>query len=174
MVDPGGRSGVRLDVVSRPGALDWSVDNCTIQRAVEAIGDRWSLILLREVFNGIRRFDELTVRTAIPRQVLTARLRSLVEEGILRKEPYREPGRRTRSEYRLTQKGLDLYPVLIAFQEWGNRYLVDADGPPTVFQHRDCGEQVELVLRCAAGHEVERTRDVVGALGPGARRRSAS
>jgi DNA-binding HxlR family transcriptional regulator len=155
-------------------ALDWSVDNCTIQRALEEMGDRWSLIVLREVFQGIRRFDDLTVRTAIPRQVLTARLRRLVEADILKRVPYREPGQRARSEYRLTAKGLDLYPVLVALQRWGATYLVDPEGPATVFTHRDCGEPVDLVLRCAAGHEVPRSRDVVGALGPGARRRDAS
>ncbi len=160
--------------MSRPEALDWSVDNCTIQRSLDVMGDRWSLIVLREVFQGIRRFDDLTVRTAIPRQVLTARLSRLVEAGVLRRVPYREPGQRSRSEYRLTQKGLDLYPVLLALQEWGNTYLVDPEGPPSVFVHRDCGEQVDLVVRCRAGHEVTGTRDVVGRLGPGARRRTAS
>lgn len=158
----------------KPPALEWSVENCTIQRAVEEMGDKWSLIVIREVFYGVRRFDDLTVRTAIPRQVLTSRLRRLVEAGILRRVPYQEPGQRVRSEYRLTQKGLDLYPVLIAFQEWGNRYLVDPDGPPVVFTHRDCGEPVELVLRCAGGHEVSDSREVVGAIGPGARPRAAS
>ncbi|MBI4941334.1 MAG: helix-turn-helix transcriptional regulator [Actinobacteria bacterium] len=159
---------------AKPPALDWSVENCTIQRAVEEIGDKWSLIVIREIFQGVRRFDDLTVRTAIPRQVLTSRLRGLVDAGILRRVPYREPGQRARSEYRLTQKGLDLYPVLIAFQAWGNRYLVDPDGPPIEFEHRGCGEPVELVVRCAGGHEVAQARDVAGRLGPGARRRSAS
>lgn len=153
-------------------ALEWSVDNCTIQRAVEEMGDKWSLTLLREIFQGVRRFDDLTVRTAIPRQVLTARLRRLVAAGILRKVPYREPGQRARSEYRLTQKGLDLYPVLMALQQWGNQYLVDPEGPPVRFVHRDCGEPVELVARCAAGHEIVNTRQIAGALGPGARRRA--
>ncbi len=162
------------DSVSRPPALEWSVENCTIQRAAEEMGDRWSLLLLREVFQGVRRFDDLTVRTAIPRQVLTSRLRRLVDAGILRREPYREPGQRVRYEYRLTRKGLDLYPVLIALQQWGNRYLVDPEGPPYVFVHRHCGEPVELVMRCADGHEITNTREVAGALGPGARRRSAS
>jgi DNA-binding HxlR family transcriptional regulator len=157
----------------RPTALDWSVDNCTIQGAVEEMGDKWSLLVIREVFYGIRRFDDLTVRTAIPRQVLTSRLRRLVDAGILRRVPYQEPGQRGRFEYRLTQKGLDLYPILIAYQEWGNRYLADADGPPVVFTHRDCGEPVELVLRCASGHEVQDAREIAGTLGPGARPRNS-
>ena len=78
--------------MSEPAALEWSADNCTIGRALEVIGDRWSLLVLREVFQGIRRFDQLTVRTAIPRQMLTDRLERLVADGLLRREPYQEPG----------------------------------------------------------------------------------
>ncbi len=157
--------------MSRPEALDWSVDNCTIGRALDVVGDRWSFIVLREVFQGIRRFDDLTVRTSIPRAVLTDRLRRLVEAGVLRREPYRDPGARSRSEYRLTQKGLDLYPVLLALQAWGDRYLADPEGPPIQFVHRDCGEPLRLVMRCDAGHELERSRDAGGRPGPGAHRR---
>ena len=102
--------------MSRPPALDWSAENCTIGRALDILGDRWSFIVVREVFQGIRRFDDLTVRTSIPRTVLTDRLRRLVDAGILRREPYREPGARLRHEYRLTDKGFDLYPVLVALR----------------------------------------------------------
>jgi DNA-binding HxlR family transcriptional regulator len=159
--------------MSSPAALDWSVDNCTIGRTLDVIGDRWTFLVLREVFNGIRRFDDLTIRTAIPRTVLTDRLRRLVDAGILRKEPYREPGARSRMEYRLTEKGLDLYPVLLALQTWGDRYLADPEGPPIEFAHRGCDAKVELVMCCAAGHELTRVRDVAGRPGPGARRRVA-
>src|SRR4051812_278746 len=145
--------------MSRPPALDWSAQNCTIGRALDILADRWSFLVVREVFQGIRRFDDLTVRTGIPRTVLTDRLRRLVEAGILRREPYREPGARSRSEYRLTEMGLDLYPVLLALQAWGDRYLVGPEGPPIQFVHRDCGEPVQLVMRCDAGHELERSRD---------------
>lgn len=159
--------------MSRPDALEWSADNCTIGRALDILGDRWSFLIIREVFQGIRRFDDLTVRTAVPRTVLTDRLRRLVEAGILRREPYREPGARSRMEYRLTAKGLDLYPVLLSLQEWGDRHLAGPEGPPIEFTHRGCGATVRLVMRCDAGHEVTRTRDVGGRPGPGARRRSA-
>jgi len=158
--------------MTSPEALQWSVDNCTIQRSLEIMGDRWSLIVLREVFQGIRRFDDMTVRTVIPRQVLTTRLRRLVQDGILRREPYRMPGQRERHEYRLTDKGLNLYPVLIALHEWGNRYLADPAGPPLEFAHRGCGEPVHLVVRCAAGHDLAGSREVVGRIGPGAVRRA--
>ncbi len=155
-----------------PEALEWSTEGCTIERTAEVIGDRWSLVILREVLSGIRRFDQLTVRTGIPRQVLTGRLERLLDQGILRREPYREQGQRQRLEYRLTDKGIDLYPVFVAMQQWGDRYLAAPGGPPTEFAHRDCGERIELMLRCEVGHDVVSNREVVGRLGPGAHRRT--
>ncbi len=159
--------------MTHPEALNWSTDNCTIERAVGVFGDRWSFLVLREVFSGIRRFDDLRIRTRIPRQVLSARLASLIDAGLLRREPYREPGQRTRNEYRLTQKGLDLYPVLVALLDWGNRYAVDPDGPPIEAIHRECGGTVRAALACSEGHELESARDVIFSIGPGARRASA-
>lgn len=155
----------------RPAALDWSVDNCTIGRTMEILGEKWTLVVLREVFNGIRRFDDMRVRTHIPRQVLTNRLNLLVTAGVLRRAPYREPGSRVREEYRLTEKGLDLYPILVAIREWGDRYLADPEGPPMQTLHRDCGAPVNVVLRCADGHDVASARDVTARPGPSARRR---
>ncbi|MFC3501876.1 winged helix-turn-helix transcriptional regulator [Micromonospora krabiensis] len=155
----------------RPVALDWSIENCTIARAMEVLGERWTLVVLREVFNGVRRFDDMRVRTGIPRQVLTNRLATLVDQGVLRREPYREPGSRVRHEYRLTEKGLDLWPVLVAVLGWGDRYLADPEGSPLAVVHRDCGAPVDVVLRCADGHEVGEARDVLPTPGPGARRR---
>jgi hypothetical protein len=85
--------------------------------------------------------------------VAAARLRELVEEGLLEREDYREPGQRTRQQYRLTPKGADLFPVLVALMKWGDRWLDDRGGPLELL-HRDCGEPVDVSLRCAAGHEV--------------------
>src|SRR3954454_2201217 len=119
--------------MSSPAALEWCADNCTIGRTLDVIGDRWTFMVLRELFQGIRRFDDLTVRTAIPRTVLADRLRRLVESGILRREPYREPGTRARSEYRLTKKGLGLAPVLPPLQRGGNRSLAARGAPPIEF-----------------------------------------
>src|SRR5512138_256798 len=152
----------------RPEALAWSAENCTIGRALEIIGEKWSIVVLREVFMGIRRFEDLRVRTSIPRQVLTNRLARLVDHGLLRRQPYQEPGHRSRDEYRLTQKGLDLYPVLLALLEWGDRYLGDPDGSPIALTHRDCGEPVHVELRCADGHPVT-PRDTIPRPGPGVR-----
>ena len=157
-----------------PEALDWSIDTCTIGRTMEILGEKWTLVVLREVFNGIRRFDDMRQRTQIPRQVLANRLASLVEHGLLRREPYQEPGARVRHEYRLTPKGFDLYPVLIAVAEWGNRYLAEPEGPPLEFVHRDCAAPVHVEIRCADGHAVAERRDVLPRPGPGARRRNAA
>jgi len=152
-------------------ALDWSVEHCTLGRAMEILGEKWTLVVLREVFNGIRRFDDMRVRTAIPRQVLANRLATLVDHGVLRREPYRAPGARVRHEYRLTKMGLDLYPVLIAVTEWGNRYLADPDGPPLKFVHRPDEEPVHLEVRCEDGRAVTDYRQLAPRPGPGARRR---
>ena len=150
-------------------ALDWSVENCPIGRAMEILGERWTVVVLREAFNGIRRYDDMRVRTNIPRQVLANRLAKLVEHGILRKVPYQEPGARQRHEYRLTEKGIDLYPMLVALRDWGDRYLIDADGSPLDIRHRACDAPVHLVLRCDNGHELTSAREAVPRPGPGAR-----
>ena len=133
------------------------------------LGERWTFVVLREVFNGVRRFDDIRRHSGIPRQVLSNRLGLLVEQDILRREPYRDPGERARHEYRLTEKGFDLYPVLVAIADWGDRYLADREGPPVEFEHRACGAVVHAVLECEQGHRVERPRQVVSRVGPGAR-----
>lgn len=150
--------------------LDYETENCAIGAAVEILGERPTFLVLREAFNGIRRFDDMQRRTGMPRQVLSQRLARLVAEGMLRKVPYREGGQRGRYEYRLTGKGLDLYPVLVALMEWGDRYAPDPAGPPVLLRHRDCGEPVRLALSCAAGHALTSAREVTPVPGPGARR----
>ncbi len=150
--------------------LDYDSANCAIGAAVGIIGERPTFLVLREVFNGVRRFDDMQRRTGMPRQVLSQRLGRLVAEGLLRKMPYRESGQRRRDEYRLTDKGLDLYPVLVALMQWGDRYEVGPAGPPVLLRHRDCGEPVQLQLSCGAGHVVESARQVTPVPGPGARK----
>ncbi len=152
--------------VTTPAALAWSTDNCTVGRAMEVLGERWTFVVLREVFNGVRRFDDMRRHSGIPRQVLTDRLALLVDAGILRREPNREPGQRERHEYRPTDKGFDLYPVLVAVRHWGDRYLADPEGSPVEFAHVGCGAEVDVVLRCREGHEVTGRRDVASRPGP--------
>jgi DNA-binding HxlR family transcriptional regulator len=150
--------------------LDYDTANCAIGAAVGVLGERPTFLVLREAFNGVRRFDDMQRRTGMPRQVLSQRLGRLVAEGLLRRVPYQERGQRSRDEYRLTDKGLDLYPVLVALMEWGDRYEGDADGPPILLRHRDCGEPVRLQLTCEAGHVLESARELTPVPGPAARK----
>ena len=150
--------------------MDYDPANCAIGAAVAIIGERSTFLVLREAFNGVRRFADMQRRTGIPRQVLSGRLARLVEEGLLRKVPYRDSGQRSRHEYRLTAKGLDLYPVLVGLMRWGDQYATGAAGPPVLLRHRDCGEPVQLRLACEAGHILESGRDVEPVPGPGARK----
>jgi DNA-binding HxlR family transcriptional regulator len=153
-----------------PEALRYDPDPCSIARTLELVGEKWSLLVLREVFSGVRRFDDLRRRIGAPRQVLSARLTTLVEAGVLRRHPYRDPGQRSRYEYRLTRAGMDLYPVLVSLLRWGDRYLeLPAGGPTLELTHKDCGEPVDVALRCRAGHDLDSARDVLPRPGPGAR-----
>lgn len=118
------------------------------------VGERWSLLILREVMLGNRRFDGILDRTGAPRAVLTQRLSTLVEQGILLPSAYREPGQRTRTEYRPTTAGTQLQPALTALMDWGDRYLAGPEGPPASVVHTGCGAPVHTHLRCAGGHDV--------------------
>jgi DNA-binding HxlR family transcriptional regulator len=154
----------------RSWALDYDTASCTIAAALEIVGERWTFLVLREAFNGVRRFDDIRRRTGMPRQVLSNRLSRLVGDGILRKAPYREEGQRARDEYRLTEKGLELFPVLVALMTWGDKYAGGPDGPPVLLTHRDCGAPAHLEIACTAGHVLGSARDVTPLPGPAARR----
>jgi DNA-binding HxlR family transcriptional regulator len=125
--------------------------------------------VLREAFLGVRRFDQLQRHLRVSRPVLSRRLAHLAETGLLERVPYREPGSRPRDEYRLTAKGRDLYPVLLALLDWGDAYVADAEGPATEARHRDCGGAVRVALVCEYGHELESAGEVEARRGPGAR-----
>jgi DNA-binding HxlR family transcriptional regulator len=153
--------------------LEYDGDACSASRALQVLGDRWTMLVLREVFNGVRRFDDISGHLGVARDVLTRRLTNLVNEGILSRTPYREPGARTRYEYRLTQAGKDLRPVLLALIEWGDRYRADPDGAPVDLVHADCGEPVRLSLTCQAGHHLPVNARLRMVPGPGARRLAA-
>jgi DNA-binding HxlR family transcriptional regulator len=140
--------------------LDPDLDRCSIARTLEVVGERWTMLVLREAFSGVRRFDMMQQRTGAPRQVLTDRLNRLVEEGLLRREPYREPGQRTRHQYRLTRAGMELYPALVALMKWGDKWRQAEAGRPVALRHLDCGAEVHVALRCADGHILDSARDV--------------
>jgi DNA-binding HxlR family transcriptional regulator len=152
-----------------PDRFRYSADNCSIHRTLDIVGERWSLLVLREAFYGVRRFDDFVRLLGCPRDVLSARLKTLVDEEILSRQPYREPGKRARSEYRLTPKGLELFPALLALLQWGDRWTADAAGPAVVLTHRACGEPLTMTMGCAAGHGPLTVRDVDAQPGPGAK-----
>lgn len=127
-------------------------DYCPIDRAMQVIGTRSAILLLREASYGTTRFDDFTTRVGITDAVASARLHELVDAGLLERRPYREPGQRTRHEYVLTESGHELQPTLLALAAWGTKHT-PKDGTPR-FTHDDCGADVSVTLRCAAGHEV--------------------
>src|SRR5580704_3398477 len=129
----------------------WKAERCTIAKAIDVVSTRSAILILREAFYGTTRFDDFAERAGVSEPVAAARLRELVDEGLLEREPYRTAGQRTRMAYRLTDKGADLFPVLVALLQWGDRWLAP-DGPPVVLRHDGCEEPVRAELRCAAGH----------------------
>ena len=127
---------------------------CSIARSLAVVGERWALLVVREVSLGVRRFAEIQAATGAPPAVLSARLRDLVGAGVLETRPYQEPGSRSRFEYRLTAVGRDLQPVLAALKDWGDAHLCDARGVPVVTRHVNCGASVHAELVCEKGHTV--------------------
>ena len=125
----------------------WDRSRCSVAGTLAVVGEKWSLLVLREAFLGVRRFADFQRVLGAPRAVLTDRLATLVEQGILRRVPYQAEGERQRHEYRLTEKGLDLYPALVALMEWGDRYKVD--DPPVRLFHKTCGAEADLQLVCS-------------------------
>jgi DNA-binding HxlR family transcriptional regulator len=136
-----------------PAYPDFDQSACSIARTLDVLGDAWSVLVLREVFLGAHRFDQIQQHLGIARNVLAARLKRLVEHGIVTKREYQ--AHPPRFEYHLSAKGLDLRPVLIGLMRWGDRYLADAPGGPVVLAHRTCGHSVELLTLCkACGEQV--------------------
>jgi DNA-binding HxlR family transcriptional regulator len=131
----------------------WTAERCTLAKSLDVISTRSTFLILREAFYGTTRFDDFAERVGISEPVAATRLRELVGQGLLVREDYREPGQRTRQQYRLTEKGADLFPALAALMQWGDRWLDDRGGA-VEFRHRGCGETVIVQLRCASGHQV--------------------
>jgi DNA-binding HxlR family transcriptional regulator len=150
--------------------LGYDSSECSVARTLERVGDRWTMLILRDVFRGVRRFDELQQHLGISRDILTRRLRALEDDGILERRGYRAEGSRERFEYAVTEAGAELTTVLLALLDWGDAHLPVPPGPPAVATHRDCGGSVHAELHCSHGHRVESSREVVVEPGPGARR----
>ncbi|MFF0889588.1 winged helix-turn-helix transcriptional regulator [Streptomyces sp. NPDC001046] len=151
--------------------LEASTENCPVQRTLDVVGEKWTLLILRDAVNGVRRFDDFHRHIGLSEAVLSDRLRKLIAAGVLETVPYREPGTRSRNEYRLTRKGWDLWPVLMALSQWGERYALDDEGPVLDVRHTACGTPVRVVVECSEGHSALTSRDVTARLGPGARPR---
>ncbi len=143
--------------IQMTGALDprgdWTAGRCPMAAALGVVRTRSAFLVLREAFYGATRFEEFAERTGLSQPVTAARLRELTEEEILEREPYQEPGQRTRRAYRLTEKGADLLPVLVALMQWGDRWEI-AGGAGVELRHRGCGEHVSAQLRCDHDHPV--------------------
>jgi DNA-binding HxlR family transcriptional regulator len=143
-----------IDLTGRLAPRDaWTADGCSVVKALEVIRTRSAFLILREAFYGATRFDEFTERARLSEPVTAARLRELTEAGILTREPYQEPGQRTRSRYLLTDKGAELLPVLVALMQWGDRWEQDR-GAPVEIRHAGCGGRVSAQLRCEHDHTV--------------------
>jgi DNA-binding HxlR family transcriptional regulator len=144
---------------------------CSIAGTLDVIGDRWSILILRDAFRGVRRFDELQRDLGIARNVLTDRLQKLVDHGVLTRVPYQ--ARPTRYEYRLTPKGVDLSPALVALMRWGDRWLAGGEGPPLVLTHRSCGEPLDQAFVCWSCDTTVTPAQIGSRPGPGATRRGS-
>jgi DNA-binding HxlR family transcriptional regulator len=139
---------------------------CSIARSLEVLGDRWTLLVIRDAFRGVRRFDDFQRNLGVARNVLADRLGRLVDEGILERRRYQE--RPERFEYRFTDKGRELWPVLMTLLQWGDRYYA-VEGPPMIVRHRDCGGEVTTHLTCTRCGAELGPRDVTAQVGPGLR-----
>ncbi len=142
--------------------------NCAIARAGAVLGERWVFAILRAAFFRARTFEDYQRHTGVARNILTERLGRLVDFGILERRPYAEGARRTRNEYRLTEAGRDLYPVIVALMEWGNKHTGLLHGAPVELRHRSCGEITHAQMTCSACGEVIDPREMEPVRGPGA------
>lgn len=156
----------RIRRASRPEAYE-RVRACSVARTLKIVGDQWSYLLIREFFFGVHRFDRLQAHLGIARNILTDRLTRLVDAGVLDRRLYQK--RPARYEYRLTEKGLDLYGAMLALMAFGDAWLSGPEGPPLILTHKGCGRDFAPTVVCSACHAPVHAHDVTYADGPGAR-----
>ncbi len=145
---------------------DLGDESCSVARTLAVIGDRWTLMILRDCFLGVRRFDAFQERLNITTHIVADRLRKLVDDGILKKTPYHL--RPPRYEYRLTPEGLDLYPVIMTMAHWGDTHAVGNAGRPLLHHHMSCGHQFDPLIVCSECRDPLHARSVRVTHGPGA------
>lgn len=144
---------------------DLKDEPCSVARTLSVIGDRWTLMILRDCFVGLRRFEHFEASLGITRHVLADRLKKLVDEGVLKKVPYGDAP--VREEYRLTERGFELYPVVLSIVQWGDKHMADERGVPIIRRHEKCGNIVQGKMVCAdCGEELD-ARDIAVEVGPG-------
>jgi DNA-binding HxlR family transcriptional regulator len=146
---------------------DYENQVCSVAATLEVIGERWSLLIVRDVFLGLRRFEQIQADLGIARNILQRRLSTLTDQGVLERRLYHESP--PRYEYRLTEKGLDLWPTLVALMQWGDRHAPPPAGPPVVLEHRGCGGAVDGHRTCMECGMPLSVRDVRALPGSGAR-----
>ena len=139
----------------RPGGVR---RDCSVERTLEVLGDRWVLLILRESFFGVRYYDDFQANLGIATNILSDRLRSLVHHGVLARRQDQADKRRV--AYRLTERGLDLYDVTLALMRWGDRWLADGAGPRLALKHTRCGQPLQATMCCAACGERIDPREV--------------
>ncbi len=138
---------------------------CSVARTLAVLGDRWTLLILRNAFLGVRRFDAFQAQLGVTRHVLAERLARLVDEGVFEKRPYQD--KPPRHEYRLTEKGRDLHSILLALTAWGDRWKDEGAGPPVLLRHRRCGKLIRPVMVCSECGEPLDPREIDALPGPG-------
>jgi DNA-binding HxlR family transcriptional regulator len=150
---------------------DYGQMACSIARTLDVIGEPWSPLILRDVFVGITRFDQLQAELGVSRKVLTERLKWLVDHDVLQREIYSD--RPARYEYVLTAKGHELCDLLLVMTAWGDRWTAGTDGPPVLYRHRQCGEVSHVELLCSTCKQPMHAADIDVEPGPGALSSSA-
>src|SRR4051794_40024264 len=153
--------------------FDRDTSNCSIARTLEVVGEKWTILILREIWYGSSRFSDFEQILGCARNLLAERLHKLVEHGILSTETYQEPGARSRLRYVITPKGVDLMPAVMGLMQWGDRYRADPEGPAVVTRHRDCGAPLNVQVRCDHDHHIS-AEDIETEPGPGFRMKADS
>lgn len=152
-----------------PERFRYNLENCSIQRSLAVLGEKWTLLVLREAIYGVRRFDDFARALKCGRAVLSARLKTLTEVGIIERVEYKEPEQRSRAEYHLTEMGLDLFPTLHALSQWGDRWLPPPEGPVAYVKDKKSGRAVKIIMTSDSRQTSLTMRDIEILPGPGAK-----
>jgi DNA-binding HxlR family transcriptional regulator len=153
--------------------FQYDFENCGIKRALDVLGEKWTLLILREAIYGLRRFDDFARALKCGRGILSSRLKTLVQAKILEKQDYAEPGNRPRAEYHLTAKGRDLYPAMLALSQWSDRWDLPKAGPAARVVDKETRRAVSIVMTSRADVASLTMNDILIRPGPGAKRISS-